>query len=109
MRLLFVLVVLNSLILSCSTSKKENDALIPEEQFIELVAHFQLLQSALYVDTDTLKMITLRDSILDQYQISLDEFYRSDSIYHTDIEQYQELLNKAMDILNEEKTRLWDN
>ena len=58
---------------------------------------------------DTLLVIQLRDSILANYQISLEQFQNSELWYHNNIEEYQTILNKAMDILSEEQTRMLDS
>ena len=58
---------------------------------------------------DTLLAIRVRDSILVNYQISLEQFYSSEKWYHNNIEEYQTILNQAMDVLSEEQTRLLDN
>ncbi|NCP84422.1 MAG: DUF4296 domain-containing protein [Bacteroidetes bacterium] len=82
---------------------------IEKEKFTNLVIEFQLVQSMLNTYNDTLLAIQLRDSILANYQIKLQQFYDSEKWYHHNIEEYQKILNKAMDILSEEQTRLLDN
>jgi len=105
-----VCLLLALLPISCSkeTQKPPSD-LIDKETFANLVIEFQLVQSVLNTYNDTLLVIQLRDSILMNYQISLEQFQNSELWYHNNIEEYQTILNKAMDILSEEQTRLLEN
>lgn len=92
---------------ACNTNTpKSPENLIPQEKFTQLLAEFQLIQSTMNVYNDTLLAVQMRDSILKYYTISLDDFYASENYYHNDVNSYQDMLNKALDLLNEEQTRL---
>ena len=96
--------------ISCSKETTKPPAnLIDKETFSNLIIEFQLVQSLLNSYNDTLLVIRVRDSILVNYQISLEQFYSSEKWYHNNIEEYQAILNQAMDVLSEEQTRLLDN
>jgi bifunctional N-acetylglucosamine-1-phosphate-uridyltransferase/glucosamine-1-phosphate-acetyltransferase GlmU-like protein len=51
-------------------------------------------------------VIRMRDSVLAHYHVTLEQFYASEEYYHTDIINYQKLLNKALDAINEEQNKL---
>lgn len=96
---------------SCSTQPKVEPPadLLEEETFVMVVAEFEIIQSLFNAYPDTARSVSARDSVLKFYNISLDQFYRSEAYYHEDVLKYQELLNKAMDKLNEDQSKLLDN
>jgi hypothetical protein len=92
---------------SCSEkTNKPPSNLIEKETFTKLIIEFQLVQSLVNTYSDTLLAIQLRDSILSKYNVTLNQFYDSELWYHHNIEEYQVILNNAMDILSEEQTKI---
>jgi hypothetical protein len=90
------------MVFGCEESNQPKD-LIPTETFTSLLAEFQIIQSVLNADSDTVMIKRMYDSVLAHYQISLNQFYESEKFYAKDGKNYQKLLNDAMDLLGEEQ------
>ena len=82
--------------------------LIPKETFVKLMAELQLVQVMYNLRMDTVRTVAIRDSVLRDYKIDLEQFYESEVYYHHDVVLYQKMLNDAMDMLNEEQSLLMD-
>lgn len=99
---LFLINLFFWLAVGCEESSKPK-ALIPEETFTTLLAEFQIMQTVLNADSDTLMVKRMLDSVLSHYKISLPQFYESERFYAKDSRMYQKMLAKAMDLLGEEQ------
>jgi len=94
-------------LVQCRNSGKPKD-LIPQEKYENLLVEFQLLKSYQNIYEDSLKTENLRRKILNHYNVTLDQFKRSNKYYELNHKKEHQRLKTALDHLNEERDRIWD-
>ena len=56
---------------------------------------------------DSAKTVQLQDTVLDHYGVTLNQFMQSRNFYMK-IKKQHDLMNKALNDLNEERNKIWD-
>jgi hypothetical protein len=104
--LLFILFT-GIFLVQCGGSGKPKD-LIPQDKYENLLVEFQLLKIYQSTYEDSVKTEDLRRKILNHYNVTLDQFKRSNEYYELNHKKEHQRLKTALDHLNEERDRIWD-
>jgi hypothetical protein len=104
--LLFILFA-GFFMVQCGDPNKPRD-LIPQDKYENLLVEFQLLKIYQSTYEDSAKTEELRRKILDHYNVTIDQFKRSNKYYEINHKKEHQRLKTALDHLNEERDRLWD-
>ena len=74
--------------------------LISEDEYILLMAEFQLIEAYLKNTKDTLKAVNKTNYVLQEYDVTMDQFKRSTAYYEYDIDGQYKRVQKASDLLS---------
>lgn len=98
-----VSILLGMIILSagCGTEKPETPKdLIPEDEYVLLMAEFQLIEAYLKNTKDTVKAVQKTNYVLDSYDVTMDQFKSSTQYYEYDIDGQYKRVQRASDLLS---------
>ena len=85
----------------CTSNEPEPpEDLIPENEYILLIAEFQLIEAYLKNTKDTLKAVNKTNYVLQEYDVTMDQFKRSTAYYEYDIDGQYKRVQKASDLLS---------
>lgn len=101
-----VTILIASLICFSACNDREPDDLIEENQYIDLLVEFELLNTIQRLEGDSLYTVELTETVLDGYGITMDQFERSYLYYMENPEKHRQMHREAIDRLNQEVGRL---
>jgi len=103
MRLLGIVYILCCVLLftSCESNKPQPpENLIPEDEYVLLMAEFQLIEAYLKNTKDTLKAVQKTNYVLDAYDVTMDQFKSSTNYYEYDVDGQFKRVQRASDLLS---------
>jgi hypothetical protein len=104
MRLLFGLLTLCIILPGCHTYNKRPSDLIPQDHYIDLLIELQLLKNyQIEQHPDSTQIDSLQKAIFSKYDVTKDQFKRSDFYYRHNIKQQDQRIQKAIKRLNEDR------
>lgn len=101
---LFLLLIF--VLVQCGDPHKPKHLISPKK-YENLLIEFQLLKSYQNKYHDSTQTVELRKKILSHYDVSLEQFKKSDNYYKRNIKKESKRLKDALDRLNEQRDTIW--
>lgn len=102
----FSLTILGLLyLLGCESQKIDplQADILDDDVFINLIAEFELLNSFYNESLDSASVLVIQNRILDQYNVTLNQYSKTEKWHQRDPRNYSKMLSKALDMLNKEE------
>lgn len=97
------------LLAGCGDKKpKPPKDLIPEDQYINMLVDYEMVQSYEFMHGDSAHVQQLVDSVMHHYGATREQFMRSHAYYQKDVKAQKKRFNKAIEQLRKEMVRLED-
>lgn len=93
--------LLTLVMIGCS-AESPPEHLIDEDTYINLLAEFQLLKSYQNTYGDSVRYETIRQAVLQKYDVSIEAFKQSHTYYQEHLDNQQKRINMALEKLQKE-------
>lgn len=92
------------LVISCSSKPKPPEHLIVEDTYIDLLIELQLLKTYQATSkSDSTKIDSLMQGVLKKYEVTWQQFNKSNQYYQNQIKSQQERIDKAIERLRKDQ------